>query len=143
MLVSVYRAVVLTTLLYGSASWVTYWNHLKYLERFHQRCLHTILNIHWSDYINNLTVLEWADITSIEAILLKIQLRWAGHVSRMENHRLPKISLYGDLSSGLRNRGAPKKRYKDTLKKSHYVLATSAILSGLHLPKTVAHGVTL
>ena len=116
--ISVYRAVVLTTLLYGSESWVTYRNHLKLLERFHQRCLRTILNIHWSDYITNIIVLERADITSIEAMLLKIQLRWAGHVARMDDHRLPKIILYGELSSGLRNRGAPKKRYKDTLKKS-------------------------
>ena len=116
--ISVYRAVVLTTLLYGSESWVTYRNHLKLLERFHQRCLRTILNIHWSDYITNIIVLERADITSIEAMLLKIQLRWAGHVARMEDHRLPKIIIYGELSFGLRNRGAPKKRYKDTLKKS-------------------------
>ena len=115
---NVYRAVVLTTLLYGSESWVTYQNHLKLLERFHQCCLRTIVNIHWSDYITNLIVLEQADITSIEAMLLKVQLRWAGHVSRMEDHRLPKIILYGELSSGLRNKGAPKKRYKDTLKKS-------------------------
>ena len=116
--IGVYRAVVLTTLLYGSESWVTYRNHLKLLERFHQSCLCTILNIHWSDYIASLIVLEQADIASIEAMLLKIQLRWAGHVSRMEDHRLPKIILYGELSSGLRNRGAPKKRYKDNLKKS-------------------------
>ena len=66
----------------------------------------------------DLIVLERADITSIEAMLLKIQLHWAGHVSRMADHRLPKIILYGELSSGLRNRGAPKKRCKDTLKKS-------------------------
>jgi len=116
--ISVYRAVVLTTLLYGSESWVTYRSHIKLLERFHQRCLRTILNIHWSDYISNIKVLERAEITSIEAMLLKTQLRWAGHVSRMENHRLPKITLYGELASGHRNRGAPKKRYKDSLKKS-------------------------
>ena len=36
----------------------------------------------------------------------------------MEDHRLPKIALYGELSSGHRNIGAPKKRYKDTLKKA-------------------------
>ena len=140
--ISVYRAVILTTLLYGSESWVTYRNHLTLLERFHQRCLRTILNIHWSDYITNIVVLERADITSIEAMLLKIQLRWAGHVARMEDHRLPKIILYGELSSGLRNRGAPKKRYKNTLKKS-LGAATSAILSGQLLPKTAAHGVAL
>ena len=51
-------------------------------------------------------------------MLLKSQLRWVGHVSRMEDHRLPKIALYGVLSSGHRNIGALKKRYKDTLKKA-------------------------
>ena len=116
--ISVYRAVLLATLLYGSESCVTNWNHLKLLERFHQHCLHTILNIHWSDYINNLIVLERADIPSIESMLLKIQLRWAGHVSRMEHHCLSRIILYGELTSGLQNRGALKKRYKDRLKKS-------------------------
>ncbi|XP_078612812.1 uncharacterized protein LOC144882704 [Branchiostoma floridae x Branchiostoma japonicum] len=116
--VSVYRAVVLTTLLYGSESWVTYRHHLRLLERFHQRCLRSILNIHWSDYITNVEVLEQAEIPSIEATLMKTQLRWAGHVSRMEDHRLPKIVLYGELSTGYRRRGAPKKRFKDSLKKS-------------------------
>ena len=116
--VSVYRAVVLTTLLYGAETWVTYRNHLKVLERFHQRCLRTILHIHWSDYITNISVLERADITSIEAMVMKIRLRWAGHVSRMGKDRLPKIAMYGELSSGYRNRGAPKKRYKDLLKRT-------------------------
>ena len=106
------------TLLYGSESWVTYRHHLRLLECFHQRCLRIILNIHWSDYISNVEVLEQAEITSIEAILLKSQLRWAGHVSIMDDHRLPKIALYGELSTGHRNRGAPKKRYKNSLKKS-------------------------
>ena len=51
-------------------------------------------------------------------MLVKAQLRWAGHVSRMEDHRLPKITLCGELSSGHCDRGAPKKRYKDSLRKS-------------------------
>lgn len=116
--VSVYRAVVLTTLLYGAESWVPYRRHLQLLERFHQRCLRTILSIHWSDYVTNVEVLEQAGLSSVEAMLMRAQLRWAGHVSRMEDHRLPKIVLYGELSSGNRNRGAPKKRYKDCLKKT-------------------------
>ena len=36
----------------------------------------------------------------------------------MEDHRLPKVVLYGEPSTGHRDRGAPKKRYKDCLKKS-------------------------
>ena len=51
-------------------------------------------------------------------MILKYQLRWAGHVSRMEDHRLPKIVMFGELSSGHRERGAPKKRFKDSLRKS-------------------------
>ena len=68
--------------------------------------------------MTNVEVLEQANITSIEAMLLKSQLRWAGHVFRMEDHRLPKITLYGELSTGHRDIGGPKKRYKDSLKKS-------------------------
>ena len=51
-------------------------------------------------------------------MILKYQLRWASHVSRMEDHRLPKIVMFGKLSSGRYERGAPKKRFKDSLKKS-------------------------
>ena len=50
-------------------------------------------------------------------MILKYQLRWASHVSRMEDHRLPKIVMFGELSSGRYERGAPKKRFKDSLKK--------------------------
>ena len=113
-----YRAVVLTTLLYSSETWVTYRSHFRLLERFHQRCLRTILNIHWSDFITNVEVLEQAEVSRIEAMFLKYQPRWAGHVSRMEDHRLPKIVMFGELSTGYRKRGAPRKRFKDSLKKS-------------------------
>ena len=67
------------------------------------------------DYITNIEVLQTAKCISIEAMLLKIQLCLAGHVSRMEDHRLPKITFFG---SGFRNVGGQHKRYKDTLKKS-------------------------
>ena len=116
--INVYKAVVLTTLLYGAESWLTYQRHLCVIERCHQHCLRTILNIHWSDFVNKFEVLEMAMVTSIEAMLLKTQLCWAGHVSKMEDHRLPKIILYGQLSTGHRDKGAPLKKYKDTLKRS-------------------------
>ena len=51
-------------------------------------------------------------------MLLKSQPGWAGHVSRMGGDHLPKISLYGKLSAGYRDREAPKKRFKDSLKKT-------------------------
>ncbi|GFR78684.1 hypothetical protein ElyMa_005856100 [Elysia marginata] len=36
----------------------------------------------------------------------------------MDDHRLPKIVMYSELSSGYRERGAPRKRYKDSLKRT-------------------------
>ena len=36
----------------------------------------------------------------------------------MEDNQLPKIVLYGELSTAHRERGALKKRYKDSLKMS-------------------------
>ena len=114
--ISVYKAVVLPTLLYGSESWVLYRRHIRLLERFHQRSLRSILHIKWMDLVPDTTVLETAHVTSIESLLLKSQMRWVGHVSRMEDCRLPKMVFYGELKTGWRERGAPNKRYKDNFK---------------------------
>jgi hypothetical protein len=51
-------------------------------------------------------------------MLRKAQLRWAGHVVRMPNERLPKKIFYGELLHGKRSLGGQKKRYKNTLKTS-------------------------
>jgi len=48
----------------------------------------------------------------------KAQLRWAGHVSRMPDDRIPKQLFYGELCSGKRTVGGQRKRYKDSLKVS-------------------------
>ena len=48
-------------------------------------------------------------------MLKRSQLRWAGHVHRMDDDRIPKKLLYGELAEGKRSHGGQKKRYKDTL----------------------------
>eukprot|EP00058_Branchiostoma_floridae_P023429 XP_002608919.1 hypothetical protein BRAFLDRAFT_85516 [Branchiostoma floridae] len=68
------------------------------------------------DFITNNEVLKRANICSIEAMLMSRQLRWAGHLARMEESRMPKAVFYSELCLGKRTRGAPKKRYKDQLK---------------------------
>ena len=115
---AVYRAVVLTALLYGCESWTLYSRHVKLLEQFHQRCLRQILNIKWFNRVSNVNVLEKAMLPSIEATLIQSQLRWSGHLTRMQDSRLPKQLFYCDLAEGHRGRGRPKLRYKDTLKQS-------------------------
>ena len=55
-------------------------------------------------------------IGGIETFLMKSQLRWAGHVVRMSDERIPKILMYGELKDGKRNTGRPWLRYRDKLK---------------------------
>lgn len=69
--VRVCRAVVFTTLLYGSESWVPYRCHLRFFECIDQHCLSTILNIYWSDYITNTENRDRAKIAGVQAILLE------------------------------------------------------------------------
>ena len=49
-------------------------------------------------------------------MLLKSCLRWTGHVIRMEDQRIPKQLLFGELEQGHRRQGRPYKRFKDTVK---------------------------
>ena len=50
--------------------------------------------------------------------LKKGQVRWAGHVVRMLQNRLPKQMLCGELCEDKRSVGGQKKRFKDCLKVS-------------------------
>ena len=90
----VYNAVVLPSLLCGCDTWTLYRRHVKKLESFHMRALRSILGIKWQDRITNLEVLDRANLTSIEAMLIKAQLRWVGHAIRMEEFRIPRRLMY-------------------------------------------------
>nr|VZI47353.1 unnamed protein product [Spirometra erinaceieuropaei] len=52
------------------------------------------------------------------SMLRQMQLRWSGHLVRMDDERLPKRLFYGDVATGSRRQGGPIRRYKDTLKSS-------------------------
>ena len=80
--IQAYTAAVVPTLMYGAETWVLYRKQIRLLERFHQHCLRSILGIKWQDHVSNEEVLKRASLPSIESILLQVQLRWAGHVTR-------------------------------------------------------------
>ena len=93
----VYKAVVRTNLLYGCETWTCCRRHIKALDRFHMRHLCILLKIKWQDRITDAKVLQRSHSTGIEALLIAAQLRWAGHVWRMGDERIPKRLLYGEL----------------------------------------------
>ena len=114
----VYHAVVLPSLLYACETWTVYSRHARQLNSFHLRCLRNLLHIRWQDKVPDTEVLERAEMESVYAMLKRSQLRWAGHVCRMSDDRLPKRLLYGELKEGKRSHGGQRKRFKDTLKGS-------------------------
>ena len=57
----VYKAVVLTSLLYGCETWTLYRKQIKQLEGFHMRSLRSIMGIRWQDKVTNLQVLDGAN----------------------------------------------------------------------------------
>ena len=116
--IKVYRAVVLTTPLYGCETWTTYQRHIKKLNHFHTTCLQKTLGITWQEHILDTEVLTQAFLSSIYTIMMQSQLRWVGHVVCMKDHRLQKKQFHGELSQGKRSQRSQKKRFKDTLKVS-------------------------
>ena len=67
--IQVYRAVDVPTL-YGTETWILFRKQIRLLERFHQRCLRSILGIIWQDHVSN---------------------GWAGHVTMLEDVGMPKV----------------------------------------------------
>ena len=116
--ISVYRAVVLSTLLCAAKTWTPYQQHIRELEAFHQRCLRKFLKISWQSFTPNVEVLKMADVMLTETEIGRQQLKWACLMVRMPDHRIPKRLFYGELEEGARHRGQPRKRFKDELGKA-------------------------
>ncbi|BHF85232.1 hypothetical protein SprV_1002839500 [Sparganum proliferum] len=113
-----YKAVILLTLLYAAETWTVYAKQARRLNHFHLSCLRRILRLNRQDRIPDTGVLERTGILSIYNMLRQMQLRWSGHLMRMDDERLPKRLFYGDVATGSRRQGGQIRRYKDIMKSS-------------------------
>ena len=113
---AVYRAVCLSTLMYGAETWTLYQRHSRKLEAFHIQCLRRLLGLTWQDHVPYDTIYERTNTLSFASMFVKRQLTWVGHVIRMDEDRLPRQILYGQLHQGRRHPGGQKKRHKDQCK---------------------------
>ena len=66
---------------------------------------------------NYVEVLVLAVISSIYTMLRQRRLRWFGHVHKMDDGKIPKDFLYGELTKGGTDRGRPLLRYRDVCKR--------------------------
>ena len=83
------------------------------LNTFHLSSVRRILGISWQDKVTNADVWYRAGLPTMYTHLRQRRLRWLGHVRRMEDGRIPKDILYGELALGRRTTGRPHLRYKD------------------------------
>ena len=114
--IAVYNAVVISTILYGSKTWVPYRHHIRLLESLHIRRSQLILGHRWWHKVTHSEIRSRAGIPTIGSMLLHRQLRWLGHVIRMPHSRLPHCVPYGQLRLGHRSVGGQNKRFKDHIK---------------------------
>ena len=103
--IGVYRAAVVTSLLFGCEAWTLKKAHIVRLEKFHQTTLRRIARIRWFHKVTNYEVLSRCKIPSLQSMIESAQLRWCGHVVRMKDDRIPKALLYGRLTYGSSTRG--------------------------------------
>ena len=117
----VYVCLILAILLYGAESWCLTEKLYNRLRVFHSRCIRAMCRVnrkHTRDHhISNEDLRRRTGILTIDAYVTRIQLRWAGHVSRMPYSRLPR-KMMSSWVRAKRPRGAPKLTYGRTLQKA-------------------------
>ena len=60
--------------------------------------------------------MKYYNVLICKAMLLRQQLTWNSHVVRINDNRLPKAVLYGELWQATRNVGRPHLHYMDRTK---------------------------
>ena len=119
---AMYKAEVLPALLYGCETWTLKTPHLIKLRSKHRKHLTRLIGFkkrritdHPLSYRKALTITE---CESIDTTIHRLRLRLAGRIVRMNDERLPKVMLFGELDAGKRRRGAPEKSWRSCLRDS-------------------------
>jgi hypothetical protein len=117
----IYVSLVLSVLLYGSETWALREDLSQRLRSFHHRCVRTMCRITMAHTIRckikTSSLLERLGIQTVETYYYSRLLRWAGHVARMNETRMPRKLITGWVEHP-RPRGCPYMTWGRTLKKA-------------------------
>jgi len=106
---AVYTVMVVSVLLYGGEAWALSAAQLYYLEVFHRQRLRMILGVRRADRMSNAQLLSRCRAASIKDMLERRQLRWVGHLARMDSSRIARQMLYSTMAGPGRRRRAGRK----------------------------------
>ena len=83
-----YRALVLSLVLYNSETWTMNKSTQRKLESFHTSCLRRILCLSYMERVTNEEVLARSRMLTLSEMIMIKRLKWFGHVLRMNDDRL-------------------------------------------------------
>ena len=123
----VYRAIVISALLYGAETWPMKVNRIRRLNTFRHQCIRAILGIsrheQWEERLSSASLSELAGVdVDMADVIRKHRFRWLAHVARKET-RLPKqiMRLFVELPCKRPQHG-PKKRWRDVVSSDFTVI---------------------
>jgi hypothetical protein len=116
-----FTMIVVPNGMYGCSSWNLTVHDMKELDKIQFRLLKILLGVNSIRKMSYESVLArcrraGCKILPFECKLLKLQLRYLGHIERMEANRLQKIIIHGGMVSGKRKQGAQPHSYRQAAK---------------------------
>ena len=111
---NIYKAIVLPTILYGAETWTCTDKEYARINAVNNKMLRYLVGMA-RDEISNDQLYKITGTDPIDMIMRRYRLRWAGHVRRMPDCRVPKKVMFGNLVGGKRQRGRPTKTWNDCL----------------------------
>ena len=116
--INMYRALVVSVLLYGSEAWAITIADRRRLDVFDVRCQRRLLRVFWQQHVSNQSIRERTKQPTASSLLRQLRLRWFGHLHRMPSS-LPVRRVFdfnANIHGWKRPRGRPKTRWADSIK---------------------------
>ena len=107
----------MTVVKYGSEAWALREADDNLLDVFQRNCLRIVLGTRLTDRISNSRLYEKCGSIPLSRAMMKVRLRWLGHVLRMKDDRLPKIVIFGQLSGATWKAGRRCLGWEDVINK--------------------------
>ena len=116
--INMYRALVVSVLLYGSEAWATTLADRRRLDVFDMRCQRRLLRVFWQQHVINQSIRERTKQPTASSLLRQRLLRWFGYLHRMSSS-LPVRRVFDfnpNIHGWKRPRDRPKTRWADSVK---------------------------
>ena len=132
--IHVYRALVLSVLLYGSETWTLLADDARKLEAFHMRCQRQLLRVSWRDHITNAEITDRTRLTSLKEQLSSRRASLFGHIARLDTTVPAHLALWlqTDITIGRkpdaswrRTPGRPRKTWISQIQEDVHMSARS------------------